>query len=656
MELSNLRGNRYSKTFPSHSDFPFYCHVQTPNYENEHEYINITAKHPHIKTTILLTIRRNFYFAFCLVSMRSLPLLAFLAVFLLLAPGAMACKDIIATDDATAGNYSLLLKVRDPSRPGLQVLCMVNRSYEYNYHTPWTGRDMHFITQHKFIGVATKGDVPPNIVKMGMAFSDAGIAYGDADVPSYKINPTRNAWDDFDWIRYACQNASTEDEAVDLLIEVVTMHAPAVAENLFVVGPQKAFVVEANAMNYAVTEINGLSAMSNYPRVLWGKYLLKKAFIASSFDKTFEGEMRKGRAVHLGALLGIRLVDVKTDGVVVKQIPYGGREEIKKGESKIVGFFGVEVMDCIGKKARLKISYRYKAWEDEVMSRLQEKYGSLTPEDMMNISRLHSADLRGMRGMCEGQEKAAMIFKIPRTEYETMSMGWFAPDQCSGIFVPVHISDTSIFQPYETGEAAEISEKLLEKFGHGNITDECKKVEKVLLRENEKVERIADKENAGRIFTISDIGMQQQAFLMQKAFLASDKVGATNAADAWDMNYLHTLHNMKDIIEKSGNNDVKKNLASVALSIASSRVSIAGVEKGTYYDRNLEKGEKLINEGKYSEGIGYLIKAYEHADAVLFGTHEESLTIGERGADYASIALGLLFAAILVFLLMRRRH
>lgn len=33
-----------------------------------------------------------------------------------------ACKDIIACGDATAGDYNLLLKVRDPSRPGLQVL------------------------------------------------------------------------------------------------------------------------------------------------------------------------------------------------------------------------------------------------------------------------------------------------------------------------------------------------------------------------------------------------------------------------------------------------------------------------------------------------------------------------------------------------------
>jgi len=587
--------------------------------------------------------------------MKSLPLLAFLAIIILLAPGAMACKDIIVTNEATAGNYSLLLKVRDPSRPGLQVLCMVNKSYEYDYHTPWTGRDIHFITKHKFIGVATKGDVPPNVVKMGMAFSDAGIAYGDADVPSFKINPTRNAWDDFDWIRYACQNASTENEAVDMLIKVVAMHAPAVAENLFVVGPQKAFVVEANAVNYAVTEVKGISAMSNYPKALWGKYALKRAFIASSFDRTFEGEVRKGRAIHLGALLGIRVLDISSDGVVVRQIPYGEREEIKKGEGKTVGFFRVDVLDCIGRKAELRVSYEYKAWEDEMMRRLQAKYGSLTAEDMMNFSRLHSSDIENMRGMCEGEEKAAMVFKIPRNNVY-MSMGWFAPDQCSAIFVPVHISDTGIFQPYETGEAAETASKLLEKFGHGNITEECKKVERVFIKENERVETLADEENAGEILTISDKNMQQQAFLMQKIFLAAGNNDVKTIADAWNESYSRTLRNIRDVIEKMGSDDMKSRLASVAVSIASSRVEIAGVVKGGNFGKNCDKGEQLVKEGKYSEGLNYLIKAYDGADAALFGTHAKSLTIGEKGADYASIVLGLIFAGVLLFIFIKRKR
>jgi hypothetical protein len=39
--------------------------------------------------------------------------------------GVSACKDIIVCGDATEGDYNLLLKIRDPSRPGYQVLTMV---------------------------------------------------------------------------------------------------------------------------------------------------------------------------------------------------------------------------------------------------------------------------------------------------------------------------------------------------------------------------------------------------------------------------------------------------------------------------------------------------------------------------------------------------
>jgi hypothetical protein len=114
-----------------------------------------------------------------------------------------ACKDIIVCGDATQGDYDLLLKVRDPSRAGFQVLCIVPENYKYTYRYPWTGKPFDFTVSQKFIGVATKDDVIPNIIKAGMSLSEAGIAYGDADTDSNWVNPTKNAWDDFDWIRYA---------------------------------------------------------------------------------------------------------------------------------------------------------------------------------------------------------------------------------------------------------------------------------------------------------------------------------------------------------------------------------------------------------------------------------------------------------------------
>ena len=181
------------------------------------------------------------------------------------------CKDIIAARDATDGDYNLLMKVRDPSRPGLQVLCIIPKGTKYTYHHPWTGKKMEFESFHKYIGVATKGDTLPNIVKAGMSLSDVGLAYGDADTGSNWKNPTRHAWDDFDWMRYACEKADNEDEAVKLLTKdcVDKLHATAVSENLFIVGPEKAFVIEADAFRYNVKEIKDFIAMSNYPKELW---------------------------------------------------------------------------------------------------------------------------------------------------------------------------------------------------------------------------------------------------------------------------------------------------------------------------------------------------------------------------------------------------
>ncbi|MEA2054556.1 MAG: hypothetical protein U9O96_05505 [Candidatus Thermoplasmatota archaeon] len=586
---------------------------------------------------------------------RLLGLLAALSILILIAQGAVACKDIIAIGDATAGDYNLLLKVRDPSRPGLQVLFMVNKSYGYDYHTPWTGRDIHFITQHKFIGVATKGDVPPDIIKAGMALSDAGIAYGDADVPSYWINPTRNAWDDFDWIRYACQSASSEKEARDLLIETVTMHAPGVAENLFVVGPEEAFVMEANAFNYAITEVHDIAAMSNYPKELWEKNFLKKAFIASSFDKTFEGNVRKGRSVHLGSLLGIKVVGVGEDSAVVRQVPFGERMEIKKGGGKVVGFFRVNVLDCSRKTAKLQVCYEYFTWENEMMDRIRSKYGSITPKDMMNWSRLHSDD---MRGMCEGKEKAAAVFKIPYNRFDILSMGWFAPDQCSSIFIPVHISDTNIIRAYKNGEASDIALKLLSKFGHGNITGDCNRVEDVFITENDRVEELTRliPEDAGKILTASDTGMQQQAILMQKIFLVANDNEGRLVTSAWNSSYRITLQNMRDIIKKIGNNDIKSEFASVALSIAERRAEMAKIAKNDNKAmKEYEKGSELITKGRYGEGLKYLVKSYDSADSALFGTNVAEITMEEKRNDYTAIAFGIIIAGVLLFFLIRKR-
>jgi hypothetical protein len=288
---------------------------------------------------------------------------------------------------------------------------------------------------------------------------------------------------------------------------------------------------------------------------------------------------------------------------------------------------------------------------------MQSKYGSITPEDMMGWSRLHSSDIGGMRGMCEGEEKAAMVFKIPYSRFDILSMGWFAPDQCSSIFVPVHISDTNMLYSYENGEAADMAKKLLNKFGHGNITDDCIRVENVLVKENDRVEALAvSAENAGEILTLSDMGMQRQAMLMQKIFLTASDDDRTIAVGVWNESYHKTLCNIRDVIKNIGNSDVKNKLASVALNIVKARAEMAKIAKND--DRAMmkcEKGERLIKDGRYGEGMYYVVKAYECADSALFEARMPGITMEEKRNDYVAVALGIILAGALLFVLIRKR-
>jgi len=586
--------------------------------------------------------------------------LVLLAVFLFVAPGATACKDIIAAGDATAGDYNLLLKVRDPSRPGLQVLTMVNESYRYTYHTPWLGRDMTFTTDQKYIGVATEGDVPPNVVKPGMALSQAGIAYGDADLPSYWRNPSPNAWDDFDWIRYACQTATTEQQAVDMLVRAVEdMHAPGVPENLFVVGPSSAYLIEGTAIHYSVQEVHGVAVRSNYPKQLWDSMILKRLFVSPTFDSSYEGDVRRGRTVRLGSLLGVRLLSVDDSGVTVRQTPFGDRIDIAEGDGATVGFFRVNVIDAGGSSARLHVRYRYAAWEEEISRRVQTRYGDITPHDMMAWSRLHSDDLQGMRGMCEDSEKGAMVYKIPRQGYETMSMGWFAPDQCSAIYVPVHIADTAIYDAYRSGSAAQLAAQLLQRYGHGGITDACHRVECVFLRENDAVEALAGE--AGNdavvdVLTTSDVEMQRQAYLMQNAFLIAEADERDAVAGAWNTSYAVTLGNLRTVMRQTSS-DVDAILVDVAASIARARSGIAATVTGDddAWDRYRE-GKTLAGAGSYSDAMQHFIEAYDEAQAALYGDHGGgTVSETERRNDLAAVAIGVILACIVLLVVVRRR-
>jgi hypothetical protein len=236
----------------------------------------------------------------------------------------IACKNILACGDATAGDYNLLLKVRDPSRQGFQTLCIIPEGHEYSYHHPWKGTLIDFTVMHKFIGVATINDTPPNIVKMGMSFSNSGLGFGDADTGSGWRNPTKFAWDDFDWMRYACEKADDEDDAKNLLtIDIVdTLHASRISENLFVVGPQKGYVIEADAFRYKIKEvIDDCIVMSTYPKELWKTQYLRKLPISPTFDTVKNSYVEKGDLLRLNSTSGIRILEVGKDWITIIKIP-----------------------------------------------------------------------------------------------------------------------------------------------------------------------------------------------------------------------------------------------------------------------------------------------------------------------------------------------
>ena len=462
------------------------------------------------------------------------------------------CKNIMAVGNATAGDYNLFMKVRDPGRPGLQVLCSIPKGYEYDYHHPWTGLNMHFTVNHKFIGTTTKGDVPPNITKPGMILTDVGLAFGDADTISYLVNPSRNAWDDFDWMRYAAQSADDIEEAITLLTRDIVdkMHAPSVAENIFVIGADSGVVIEADAFNYHIRKVEDVAVQTNYPKELWDIHALYPIFVARDFNSTFMGWVKNGERIHLGGFMGVRITDIGSQSITARLSPIGMSRRIALGDGEKLGSFWIELLDIQDGKAKIFLCFKYFMWESKMMDIIENRTGYITVKDMMNWSRIHSSTLGGLRGMCEGGYEASTVYQIP-TEYpHFLSTLWFAADQCSSIFIPVHICSRDIYDPYETGEAHHVAFQLLEKYGHGNLTRIFEKPENAFLSETYSVEQKAiqllkngKKEEAIDLLTLSDINIQMKALLIEKMWLNMSYLPnvsnhlADEILDIWDNDY-----------------------------------------------------------------------------------------------------------------------
>jgi hypothetical protein len=598
-----------------------------------------------------------------------------------------ACKDIIAAGDATEGDYNLLMKVRDPSRPGLQVLCIVPEGYEYDYHHPWTGKEMSFTNKYKYIGVASENDVIPNIVKAGMVLSESGVSYADSDTNSRWANPTKNAWDDFDWIRYACEQAETEEEAVDLLTKdaVDKLHATGISENLFVVGPNKGYVVEADAYRYKIEEItNGVSLRHNYPKLLWKSQILKKLPIAKAFDTIVEKEVRKRGVVRLGSLYGVKITEIGEDYIAVSPVGMvhilrtnniGTVTKINIGERESVGYFSVELKHISNNKATVRVTNIFKAWEEEMMEYINPSYGSITVKDMIKWSRLTKEDLEGLRSVCEKnvEFEAVTIYKIPKTNYDVLSMGWFAPNHASSsIYVPFHISNTEIFDPYENGAAAQLSLDLLNVYESDSLSTNFRKTEDVFLYEIDQIEEISKNllnknDDVSEFLTIIDTSMQKQAYLTEELWLdAVDKQEIQDIiSNIWYNDYTSSLHKMRDAIIKLDETPRSKSyvdkIKEISLNIVESRIYAAksiGKDIETIEEKYID-GKTLINDKNYNSGFSKLINAYDEADSLINGreTQEEAIivTISSK-VDILFVYLAvLLIVALIVFLIIIKK-
>jgi len=570
-------------------------------------------------------------------------LLPHLFIFILLIssisiPISKGCKDIVITSAATAGDYSLLLKVRDPSRPGLQVLCRTPSGTPYTYHHPWTGKPWDFIVTHTFIGVATQGDTLPNIVKAGMVLTDAGLAFGDADTGSYWVNPTKNAWDDFDWIRYACQTANNEDEAINLLTTEVVhqLHATGVSENLFLVGPQQAVVIEADAVRHKIRTINDVFVMSNYAKDLWRTQLLRSLPIASSFEAEKEAWVQRASVVHLESICGVKIIQIAQNSITARVVPSyvfkgSGLDKdvtIYLGERATIGPYSVTLLDINGSNARISLCTAVYAWEQELLAQVRPLSGAITIKNLMCWSRFHSVDLNGLRPMCEDafEYEAAMIFKIPEEHANSLSSGWFAANHaCSSIYVPVHICDNDIYEPYQTGEAATLSLELLHHYGHGTLTSLCQDVEDVLLSENEANELLAYQmiHNGSDItlfLTAMDEDMQEQAFLTEQLWLNASNAVQGITENIWMDNYTVSFERMQKAVSIlnniPGSEPIMYGIGTIALSICKSRIETASVlgRDCTDVKQEFMVADQNFKSGEFTMGFIILHHAFDSSN------------------------------------------
>lgn len=299
----------------------------------------------------------------------------------------------------------------------------------------------------------------------------------------------------------------------------------------------------------------------------------------------------------------------------------------------------------------LRVCYKYKVWEKEILDRLKERYGKIDVKDLMNLSRLHVDDIKGIRGMCERFNKATAICKIPYRHYEYLSCMWFAPDQCSSIYIPVHICCKEILDPYENGDAAKLARKILNLFGHGGFSSYASKVEDIFISEVEKAEKIARSliekgEDPSDFLTNIDLELQRQAYLTE-LFIVSLREKEKVIPIIWGKDYRSSISKFLALSDDLDKKDLKL-LGEIAKSIARLRFEELKVTGNLSDDRFefFESEVKEMEEGNFKQGFS---KIY----AFLSGEYEKEPKHDREKIDYAilivvSLFLLVIFAVVLV--------
>ncbi|MCD6330765.1 MAG: hypothetical protein J7L80_01010, partial [Thermoplasmata archaeon] len=179
-----------------------------------------------------------------------------------------------------------------------------------------------------------------------------------------------------------------------------------------------------------------------------------------------------------------------------------------------------------------------------------------------------------------------------------------------------------------------------------------KNVEKVLIKENEKMEELAIKKGkAQQILTVVDMEMQKQAYLMQKFYLNANENEREILKDIWNESYYKTICNIEKRIGNFGEYG-KELLAQIALSICKARVEVESIVNGSRLMNDYAYAEKLVNSGKYKEAMKQIKIIFEKTDEKLFGIKHEK----EKDVKQIVIVSSLiLFMAVIIVLLRKPR-